>query len=69
MYSWCSITTREREDLIRCNICELKVSMVALVNHLHTAHHKLRKVDMEKELNRVKTDECYENNRSVVSMW
>jgi hypothetical protein len=43
--------------------------MVALVNHLHTAHHKLRKVDMEKELNRVKTDESYENNRSVVSMW
>jgi len=47
----------------------MKVSMVALVKHLHTAYHKLRKVDLEKELNKVKTDEYYENNRSVVSMW
>ena len=72
MHMWCSITTkgpREQEDLIRCNICEMKVGMVALVKHLHTAYHKLRKVDLEKELNRVKTDEYYENNRSVVSLW
>lgn len=47
----------------------MKVSVVAFVEHLHTAYHKLRKVDLEKELSRVKTDECYENNRSVVSMW
>jgi hypothetical protein len=69
MHMWCSITTREREDLIRCNICDMKVSVVAVEKHLHTAYHKLRKVDLEKELSRVKTDECYENNRSVVSMW
>jgi hypothetical protein len=69
---WCGITTkrtREQEDLIRCNICGMKVSMDALVKHLHTAYHKLRKVDLEKELDRVKTNECYENHGSVVSMW
>jgi hypothetical protein len=47
----------------------MKVSMVALAKHLQTPYHKLRKVELEKEFDRVKTDECYENNISVVSMW
>jgi hypothetical protein len=47
----------------------MKVSMVAVLKNLYTAYHELRKVDLEKELNRLKTTEYYENNTSVVSMW
>jgi hypothetical protein len=43
--------------------------MVAVAKHLHTAYHKLRKVDLESKLGTVKMDKSYENNRSVVSMW
>jgi hypothetical protein len=72
MHGRYSVTTkgpREQQDLVRCNICEMKVSAVAVVKHLHTAYHELRKVDLEKELSRLKTTECYEKNRSVISMW
>ena len=72
MHRRCSIITkgpREQQDLVRCNICEMKASTVAVMKHLHTAYHELRKVDLEKELNRLKTTEYYGNNTSVVSMW
>ncbi len=43
--------------------------MVSIAKHTHAAYHELRKLDLEKEVNRVRTTDCYENNRSVVSMW
>ena len=43
--------------------------MVSVAKHTHAASHELRKLDLEKELNRVRTIDCYENDRSVVSMW
>jgi len=47
----------------------MKLRIVAVLNHLQTVYHESRKVVLEKELNRLKTIECYETNRSVVSMW
>lgn len=43
--------------------------MVSVAKHTHTASHELRKLDLEKELNRVRTTDCCENDKSVVSMW
>ena len=42
--------------------------MLAIAEHTHTTYHELRKSDLEKELSMVRTNDCYENNRSVVSM-
>ncbi len=43
--------------------------MVSIAKHAHASYHELRKSDLEKELYRVRTTDCYKNNRSVVSMW
>ena len=43
--------------------------MVSIAKHADAAYHELRKSDLEKELNRVRTTDCYKNNGSVVSMW
>jgi hypothetical protein len=43
--------------------------VVSIAKHAHATYHELRKSDLEKELNMVRTTDCYENNRSVVSMW
>ena len=43
--------------------------MVSIAKHAHAAYHELRKSDLEKELNRVRTTDSYENNMSVVSTW
>ena len=67
-----SIATKapsEHGDLIRCNICEMRINVVSIAKHADAAYHELRKSDLEKELNRVRTTDCYKNNRSVVSMW
>jgi hypothetical protein len=72
VHRWSSIITNalsEQGDLIRCNICEMRINVVSIAKHTHAAYHELRKLDLEKEVNRVRTTDCYENNRSVVSMW
>jgi len=67
-----SIVTKvpsEQGDLFRCNICEMRIKVVSVAKHTHAASHELRKLDLEKELNRVRTTDSYENDRSVVSTW
>jgi hypothetical protein len=47
----------------------MRINVVSVAKHTHAASHELRKLDLEKEINRVRTTYCYENDRSVVSMW
>lgn len=71
-HGWSSvitITPSEKRDLIRCNICEMRISVVSIAKHAHTAYHELRKVDLEKKLYRVRMTDFYEDDRSVVSIW
>jgi hypothetical protein len=56
------------EELLKCNICEVKVSSSQVKQHASTSSHESRRSELEQELKAVKK-ESYNNDSSVVVRW
>jgi hypothetical protein len=60
--------TEEEQQMVKCNICGIKLSASQVQQHELTASHELHKSMLEQELNAVRK-ENYENASSVVVAW
>jgi hypothetical protein len=57
------------EEKIRCNICDIMVSIVIAKEHASLSAHLSQRYNIEKILKTIGASDAYKHDNSVISQW